>query len=1127
MIHAISDSFHSITNGHLTLDFSEHNVLHAIKHGTVMLNLYSPSEFESALSNIYLRTHHEETIEFTPLMHFNKAMRTYRNDEGLVVWETKTDAFSASVVISFAADSEKLYFTTQVENLSASTMTYDLVFGQDLALADEGAVKSNECYVSQYLDHQVFENKEEGYVVCSRQNLPQSTGNPCTQIGSLTDRVVGYSTDGYQFFGKSYRFDSQPEALFQEQLESFKLQFEMGYIALQTEKVSLLASEVKESVFYIDFGSNLPLSNVSEAKELNQLRNEYLQPNRICASEQSLIHFYLDTSNRVVGEDFSLPEVETFFSSEQRFSEENHGQLLSFFYGDKQGESRYVTLAGKERLLERSTGHMVSTGNNQNFENAVMSSTHCMYGVFNSHIVLGNTSFNKLLGVERTSLNMFKFSGQRIWVKEGEEYRILTMPSAYEIGLNFSRWLYKYQGGYIIVTSFSSQEQTAVQLDIETQGLSDALDIVITNQLLMGNNENENDVTVTCEGNTFRIDGNNELVGSTYPEMSYVMSASDFLTDVSTIVCKGSTRYLLLSGSVTDKASLTISGTLDGKTGPDTIALDFDKEVKAYQAAQNGLLNQFHVEFEHDAYNAQKLNDTMQWFTHNALVHYATPHGLEQYSGAAWGTRDVSQGPFELFMSMQRYDRVVDLLETIYSHQHIETGTWPQWFMFDKYSKIQQEDCHGDIVVWPLKAIADYITTTGDIDVLNREVPYTSIENDFAFTDEKYTIFAHIERQIKHIFDNLVPGTHLSCYGDGDWDDTLQPANQSLRENMVSGWTIPLTLQSLKTLTKALNPHEQYGDFVNLISELTINMEVDYNKLLVKDGVIAGFIHLPNKDVSKVEYLLHPSDEKTGIKYRLLPASRSIISETFSKEMAESHMNIIEENLVHPDGVRLMEKMAEYNGGKQSYFKRAELAANLGREVGLQYCHAHIRFIEALCKMGKADKVLENLYKIVPVGIQQAVPNAEVRQSNAYFSSSDGKFNDRYEAYRDFDKLKSGDVAVKGGWRIYSSGPGIYINQVISNVLGVRYENDSLILDPIIAKSMGKVSLDFTLYGKPCKLHIVPQEGEFTPKRIELNGNDIEVLLTSNAYRTGGAKIEKTILNRMLGDESNQLTVWL
>ena len=102
--------------------------------------------------------------------------------------------------------------------------------------------------------------------------------------------------------------------------------------------------------------------------------------------------------------------------------------------------------------------------------------------MFNSHVVIGNTSFNKLLGVDRTSLNLFKYSGQRIWVKEGEDFRILSMPSAYETGLNFSRWVYKYQQGYILVTSFSAQDASSIQLDIETVNLSDALEVIITNQ---------------------------------------------------------------------------------------------------------------------------------------------------------------------------------------------------------------------------------------------------------------------------------------------------------------------------------------------------------------------------------------------------------------------------------------------------------------------------------------------------------------------------------------------------------------------------------------------------------------------------------------------------------------------
>ncbi|MGR5063535.1 GH36-type glycosyl hydrolase domain-containing protein [Photobacterium sp. DNB22_13_2] len=1127
MIHTISDSNHLVSNGLLNLEFTEHNVLKNITSGNVMVNLFEPSEFEGALSNVYIRVKSDAGISFMPLMHLNHNMRTFRTEAGLVGWETTTETFRAVVMISLDAKSEKVFFTTQVENLHDDELKYDLVFGQDLALADEGGVKSNECYVSQYLDHQVFNLEEEGYVVCSRQNLPQSTGNPCSQIGSLTDTIVGYSTDGYQFFGKDYRFEPTPVVLSEPTLANEKLQFEMGYVALQTADITLAPAQRAESVFYIAFDNNLPGSNVSEAAKIDTVKAAYLSPEMVEASEQTLPSFFLNGYNVLVGDELTDDEIHTFFGEERRFAEEQDGKLLSFFYGKQKGESRYVTLPAKERVLERSTGHMVSSGNCQDFQNGVMSSTHGMYGVFNSHVVIGNTSFNKLLGVDRTSLNLFKYSGQRIWIKEGEDFRILSMPSAYETGLNFSRWVYKYQQGYIVVTSFSAQESSSIQLDIETVNLSDALEVIVTNQMVMGNNENDAKVVVEHQDEYMTVTGNFELMNSVHPELKYAIRPDASLAEVSLVKASDSVRYVLFQGKVKDKASLTVVGALTAEELTAPVALDFAAEIEKYQVSQHALINNFHIDFENDNYNAQKLNDTMQWFTHNALVHYSTPHGLEQYSGAAWGTRDVSQGPFEFFMSMQRYDRVVDLLKTIYSHQHIETGTWPQWFMFDKYSNIQQEDCHGDIVVWPLKAIADYITATGDLDVLNIEVPYTSIEDGFAYTTEQYTLFAHVERQVKHIIDNLIPGTSLSCYGDGDWDDTLQPANQALRENMVSGWTIPLTLQALKTMGTALEGNPDFAVFVHKINKLAIEMEEDYNNLLIKDGVIAGFIHLPNKDVDQVEYLLHPSDKKTGIKYRLLPASRSIISETFDKAMADKHMAIIEENLVHPDGVRLMEKMAKYQGGKQSYFKRAELAANLGREVGLQYCHAHIRFIEALCKMGKADEVAQNLYKIVPVGIQKAVPNAEVRQSNAYFSSSDGKFNDRYEAYRDFDKLKKGEVTVKGGWRIYSSGPGIYINQVISNVLGIRFENESLVLDPVIAKQMGKVTLDFTLYGKPCRLVINPEQGSYTPKRVELNGGELAISLMPNAYRTGGALIEKQAVASMLQDTQNELTIWL
>jgi cellobiose phosphorylase len=161
------------------------------------------------------------------------------------------------------------------------------------------------------------------------------------------------------------------------------------------------------------------------------------------------------------------------------------------------------------------------------------------------------------------------------------------------------------------------------------------------------------------------------------------------------------------------------------------------------------------------------------------------------------------------------------------------------------------------------------------------------------------------------------------------------------------------------------------------------------------------------------------------------------------------------------------------------------------------------------------------------VGIQDHVPNAELRQSNAYFSSSDAKFNDRPTAYDNFDQVKNGEVAVKGGWRIYSSGPGIYVNQLISNVFGVRFAQNDLIIDPVISPRVGQTKIQFELDEKPVTLVIDLVEGSHTPKAIAINGETVPFELTENRYRSGGAKISREWLLQRLSSEDNTLHISL
>lgn len=215
---------------------------------------------------------------------------------------------------------------------------------------------------------------------------------------------------------------------------------------------------------------------------------------------------------------------------------------------------------------------------------------------------------------------------------------------------------------------------------------------------------------------------------------------------------------------------------------------------------------------------------------------------------------------------------------------------------------------------------------------------------------------------------------------------------------------------------------------------------------------------------------------------------------------------------MHPDGVRLMNCPAFYKGGVSETFKRAEQASNVGREIGLQYVHAHIRYIEAMAKVGDANRAWDGVMRINPINISEKVSNAELRQSNCYFSSSDGEFATRYDFQENFEKLRTGDVNVKGGWRIYSSGPGIYVNQIITNLLGIRMNNNLLILDPVIPKELDNLKFDFHVNHIPVTfVYHINKQGESITK-VLLNGKKMELSYIENAYRSGGCRVQYELL---------------
>ncbi|OTN75312.1 hypothetical protein A5886_000382 [Enterococcus sp. 8G7_MSG3316] len=1090
-----------VANADTTAVFLPTGDLYEIQNHDLMINQLNGNPLDGSLNQLYLRIEEAGEISFTPLIGSN-ARSTFAYNEHQVQWSGQYRSVAYQVDFQLA---ENVWFWRV--QLSGSGKA-DVVYGQDLGNAAKGAVQSNEAYVSQYIDHHVTESQGR-ITVSSRQNQPQNGQFPLVEQGSFQS-LKGYATDGYQFFGRSYKTSNSPEALQHERLPNEVYQYECAYIALQSQWLEL-SDTPTDIVFYAAVKENQAEAVTGPQFSVAALQTQYDQLVFEDLGGQNMPAKKLGPV--VVGETWTEAEIVARFPQRQAI-ETVDGQTYSFFTD----AYHHVVLKDKEAHMERSHGHILLSGQSLTVDQPIMSTTVYMSGIFNSQIVLGNTSMNKLLSNSRNALNLIKQSGQRIYLKEADQWRLLTMPSAFEMGLNSATWYYKLADDVIKVTTYTQLEGRQITTTIHSEQ-QQSYTWAISNQFVMGVDDSAPTVALEVADQCVTIKGSAASpIHDAYPELTYYLAAeqpftveNETLFNVTPISEEAALTVLRFDDQ--QEVSFVIQGTLDN-TPYHTQVSEYAAEDQAYTDFIHSLLHQF--ELHHDSADVASFNILARWYTHNMLVHYLSPHGLEQYGGAAWGTRDVSQGPTEYFLAFNRPEMVASIIEHLFENQFEDDGNWPQWFMFDRYEKQKADESHGDVIVWPMKVVSDYLEKTKDYTILEKQIAYT--DRDSFEKTASAPLFDHLKKEVAYIEANFLPGTYLSCYGDGDWDDTLQPNNSKLKKHMASSWTVALTYEVLKKLGKQLAAYD--AEYAAHLTTLAAGVQKDFETYMLADGTLPGFVYMEDED--HVELMVHPTDKKTGIQYRLLPMQQSMIGELLSPEEADHHLAIIKEHLQFPDGVRLMNRPAQYQGGVSTNFKRAEQAANFGREIGLQYVHAHIRFTEAMAKLGNKQETWHALGVINPIQIKERVQNAELRQANAYFSSSDGDFKTRYQAQENFGKLKEGTVGVKGGWRIYSSGPGIYLNQLISQVLGIRVYVDHLELDPVLPSELDGLSLTYQIYDYP--VHLIFHEAP--EAKVVINGQAQPLDFTDNRYRQGAISFEKESFCQLLNNSDNTIDIY-
>jgi cellobiose phosphorylase len=1043
---------------------------HTQENRRIMINQTLALAIANGMGRLYLRLGGSQAMNL-PMAGPEAGLRVGASDDRYV-WEGEASGVRHRVTLWLHPRLNAWFWRVEAVNDRDAEFPCDAVLIQDLGLGDQGFLMNNEAYAGQYLDHHIARHRRWILVLMSRQNLSQGGTYPWAAHGCL-EGAADFATDSRQVMGPAYRDADRLGVPFGTRLPSERLQFETACAALQSRAVTLEPGGATSWTFFGFYEPDHPAassdSDLSLVDALEDACRDWTEREvELSVPPRSLLH----DAPSAVAETLDDKAIKASYRRRTHLEREN-GKLLSFFVPGRT-HSRHVVLRDKEHIVARRHGSLIRSGQALLPDETILCATAWMHGVFGAQLTIGNTSFHKLFSVSRDPYNITRASGLRMLMETKDGWRLLTVPSAFEMGLSDCRWIYLLGERTVTVSATVCGDEPAMQWRVAVEG--PRCRFLIFGHLVLGEQEFAHAGRIEIDSRrkrfTFRPDLNDRW-GQQYPEAVYRLVTStpgrvEAIGGDELLYADGKRRsggYAAIRTRPTNEFIFAVVGSMTDTKRANALASKYSKPVdeaamlKPADRFWRNLTRGVRVNSAKNYADALAVDTIFPWLAHDAMIHLTAPHGLEQYTGGAWGTRDVCQGSIELLLTLEHDQPVKEILRILFAQQYEGSGDWPQWFMLEPYSVVQDKESHGDIIVWPLKALCDYIEATGDFAFLDETVAWRR-EDNFEKTAHADPVTGHLDKLIETVRARFIPATNLIRYGNGDWNDSLRPVDPTKRDWMTSAWTVALLYEQLRRYAEILRRAKRAPSQAKELDALAAAMRKDFNAYLIRNGVVAGYgVFRP--EGGEPELLLHPSDKQTGLAFSLLPMTQSMIGGLFTQAQARKHLSLIRRRLLFSDGARLMDKPIAYHGGPETFFQRAESAAFFGREIGLMYTHSHLRYGEAMSDIGEFAALWEALLVANPIAVTDELSHASLRQRNAYFSSSDAAFQDRYQASNEWARVKADSIAVDGGWRIYSSGPGLYANMLIRHAFGLQRQFGKRIVTPGLRKSRKDLTLEW------------------------------------------------------------------
>ena len=373
--------------------------------------------------------------------------------------------------------------------------------------------------------------------------------------------------------------------------------------------------------------------------------------------------------------------------------------------------------------------------------------------------------------------------------------------------------------------------------------------------------------------------------------------------------------------------------------------------------------------------------------------------------------------------------------------------------------------------VWLPFATAHYIAVTGDMTVLDEQIPFIdgpvlpddSLEAYFEPTvsAQRASLFEHCARALDR---SLAVGSHgLPLMGTGDWNDGMNRVGaKGMGESVWLGWFLHMTLAQWAPIAEARGDTARARSWREHLPALGRALEVSgwdgdwYRRAYFDDGAPLG------------------AAENAECRIDSIAQSWAVLSGVADTHRAARAMNAVEEYLVHREQAIVLLFTPPFNRASRDpgYVKGYPPGI---RENGGQYTHAAIWAIMAFAALGDGDRAGELFAILNPIN---------------HTSTRAGLYRYRVEPY-----VVAGDVYAetphlgRGGWSWYTGSAGWMYRAGIEWLLGFRLRGASLFVDPCIPRAWSGFSITFRYHASRYEVHVENPYGVTRGvTRVEIDG---------------------------------------